>query len=436
LTRRKLDAAVHFQDFRVWMHAVALHKADHVSQKKGEASVSGPVGCRRGSFSFTKNNMIRSGIVRLGLTVRVRALPSAYRLVATNSAPNSLGDASEARARPREGPSAGLPAPAAASRSDKTGTSASTNIQDMHTQRSGDAGKRSDGPKGQPKSSIDHQHAGADENPVRSGVEGDRTTRSRQGEDQGQASRGIGESGDGRDGKNASKSGADGKEALMSKAVDKKGATSSDHHINAEQNPGLTLDRTRDSPLGSSQGVRAPGAKGGVVGLIKQQHEEIKALMERVTTSRGSERAQAFAQLRTLLLAHEAAEEQVIHPGAADIGAGVDQRVHEEEEVTKMLAKLTAMRPESVEFEQAFVSFRNDVTKHADSEEREELARLSETKGKQELSDMRESVARVEWQHGVDVIKTNTSKARESADNTPAGRGGSRGVSDEFLKNS
>eukprot|EP00048_Salpingoeca_helianthica_P021917 m.249216 g.249216 ORF g.249216 m.249216 type:complete len:359 (-) comp66242_c0_seq1:125-1201(-) len=335
--------------------------------------------------------MLRSGIVRV-CTTAVRATQlraaapvrflanynsnsssnansnanSSMRANTTTSAPGALGDVSEQRARDRVA----------------HGKSAD-----------GDQVPRanSDSPR---KSSIDQQ-AGADTSSSRTAA----LNRNMKEKDSSQQGSGWGQ------GLDMSKDKASSVDNTKQSMDYKSSASPGTHRINKEQNPGLNASSSLADD--ACEGKDSDSQR-SVVSLIKSQHREIKSLLERVSTTRGREREQAFEQLQTLLLAHEAAEEQVVHPGAAGAGAGTDERMKEEQEATKMLAKLKTMKVDSVEFEQAFKQLKNDVTKHAEAEEREELARLSETKDRRELASMRQKVERVEHDHGVDVSKSGS----------------------------
>jgi hemerythrin superfamily protein len=120
-----------------------------------------------------------------------------------------------------------------------------------------------------------------------------------------------------------------------------------------------------------------------VVGFLKNQHELVKTLFDRVMAAHGEEREKEFYALRRLLAVHEAAEEEIVHPAArralSNGEAVVEQRLREENQAKKALAEIEELDVDSVEFENQFRILRANVIVHAESEEALEFERL-ETK--------------------------------------------------------
>jgi hypothetical protein len=85
--------------------------------------------------------------------------------------------------------------------------------------------------------------------------------------------------------------------------------------------------------------------------------------------------------------AHEAAEEQVVHPLAQAEGNAdtVNELVDEEMTAAKVLEKLEGMDVDSAEFEQQFAELKRDVLSHARQEERDEHPRLLEDTAPEDL---------------------------------------------------
>ena len=133
-----------------------------------------------------------------------------------------------------------------------------------------------------------------------------------------------------------------------------------------------------------------------VVGFLKGQHEQIKSLFEQVIAGVGSDREQAFVQLRRLLAVHETAEEEIVHPRAkreiADGDAIVGARLKEEHEAKDMLAELEKLDVASPEFEKKIRSLQSDVLAHAEAEEQKEFARLESELDDEQLQRMRKAV--------------------------------------------
>jgi hemerythrin superfamily protein len=131
-----------------------------------------------------------------------------------------------------------------------------------------------------------------------------------------------------------------------------------------------------------------PQARPGqdVVDILIQQHNQIRDLFDEVENSLGDARRDAFERLVRLLAVHETAEEEIIHPMARrmmpDGDEMVDDRLREEREAKKKLARLERMDPQSPAFLTALDELRVAVLTHARAEERHEFYRLRD-----ELSD-------------------------------------------------
>src|SRR5687768_318566 len=84
-----------------------------------------------------------------------------------------------------------------------------------------------------------------------------------------------------------------------------------------------------------------------IVSFLKMQHEQVKALFERVELAKGEARAKAFVELRRMLAVHETAEEEIVHPVArrtlADGEAVVRARLHEERKAKAVLSELETL---------------------------------------------------------------------------------------------
>lgn len=132
-----------------------------------------------------------------------------------------------------------------------------------------------------------------------------------------------------------------------------------------------------------------------VVSFLKGQHEQVKALFERVTSTHGEEREKAFRALRRLLAVHETAEEEIVHPAArhalANGEAIVTARLREENQAKKALTELEELDVDSIEFETKLRALKASVVAHAESEEREEFERLGSQLDPARLERMRKA---------------------------------------------
>jgi hemerythrin superfamily protein len=133
-----------------------------------------------------------------------------------------------------------------------------------------------------------------------------------------------------------------------------------------------------------------------VVTFLKAQHEQIKSLFDRVIGATGSEREQAFLELRRLLAVHETAEEEIVHPRAKrelDNGESVvSARLEEEHEAKQALSELEKLDVDSPEFETKFRKLQSDVVAHAEAEEHQEFEQLKAELEDSQLERMRNAV--------------------------------------------
>jgi hypothetical protein len=133
-----------------------------------------------------------------------------------------------------------------------------------------------------------------------------------------------------------------------------------------------------------------------VVTFLKEQHRQIKAAFNLVSTSHGEERRNGFYALRRLLAVHETAEEEIVHPAARkalpDGDRVVEARLREENQAKKMLAKLEDLDVDSNEFVIGLSDLSSAVIDHAEAEEREEFERLADHLDQGRLEKMRKAV--------------------------------------------
>ncbi len=123
------------------------------------------------------------------------------------------------------------------------------------------------------------------------------------------------------------------------------------------------------------------GGDSDVVSLLKGQHEQIKTLFQQTLAAAGGERAGAFLALRQLLAAHEALEEEIVHPAAVsalqNLGKPgheiVRERLEEERTAATSITELEGLPIDSVPFEMSLRKLQHDVVEHADHEERFEF---------------------------------------------------------------
>jgi hypothetical protein len=122
-------------------------------------------------------------------------------------------------------------------------------------------------------------------------------------------------------------------------------------------------------------------ASDGLVAAVQQAHEQIKSLLNEVSSGGGGKR-DAFETLAARAAAHEAAEQKVVHPLTQRVEGGeavASERIHEEREGEEVLGKLKSLGIDDPQFDALFSKFRAAVLQHATNEEREEHPILERT---------------------------------------------------------
>jgi hemerythrin superfamily protein len=125
-----------------------------------------------------------------------------------------------------------------------------------------------------------------------------------------------------------------------------------------------------------------------VVELIKSDHREVERLFDVLKNQRAT-RSLNFPVLCALLIAHSRAEEAEVYPVAKEEAGETDEVAHsqgEHAEAEHMLEEMTAMDPESAEFEAALGDLIKAVNHHVEEEESRVLPGMQ-----QRLSDARRS---------------------------------------------
>jgi hypothetical protein len=122
-------------------------------------------------------------------------------------------------------------------------------------------------------------------------------------------------------------------------------------------------------------------APDGLVAAVQQVHEQIKSLLNEVSSGGAGKRA-AFETLAATAAAHDAAEQKIVHPltQRADGGETVAaERIDEDHEGEDVLGRLKTLGVDDPGFDELFSKFRAAVLQHATNEETEEHPILERT---------------------------------------------------------
>jgi hemerythrin superfamily protein len=117
---------------------------------------------------------------------------------------------------------------------------------------------------------------------------------------------------------------------------------------------------------------------GDVIGILLQQHAQIRDMFDGVMSADGKQKQQRFDELRGLLAVHETAEEMVLRP-VSEGAAGKDvakARNDEEAQANVVLKELEKLDVTSTEFDTKLAGFRKSVEDHAEAEETQEFPQV------------------------------------------------------------
>lgn len=132
-----------------------------------------------------------------------------------------------------------------------------------------------------------------------------------------------------------------------------------------------------------------------VTALVEGQHEIIRGMLEEVAASAGEERSSAFDRLRRFVAAHEALEEQLIHPvGQRELGDPEvsGERIAEEKKACDVITRLEGLDVDSREFDHTFARLREEVVAHAEAEEHTELPAVTSAADAAALGQMQQAL--------------------------------------------
>jgi hemerythrin superfamily protein len=135
--------------------------------------------------------------------------------------------------------------------------------------------------------------------------------------------------------------------------------------------------------------VNSPGK---VVDLLQEDHEQVKALFGRLTSTPPEGRQDLFCHLVTELVRHEVAEEVVVYPAirsdAPDGSAEVKPRLREQSEAEEKLAKMEKLDATTPEFAAELAELKSAVLAHAQAEEENIFPLLRALEGDDKLMEM------------------------------------------------
>ncbi len=129
--------------------------------------------------------------------------------------------------------------------------------------------------------------------------------------------------------------------------------------------------------------------------LLKKQHREVKALFKKVEkTEDAGQRRQLLGQIAEDLKLHTRIEEEIFYPAIRDLGTKkaeemIDEAFEEHHVVDLVLAELPSVDPEDERFH-AKMTVLSELVEHHVEEEEEEMFKLAQKLGDEELKSLAE----------------------------------------------
>ena len=121
--------------------------------------------------------------------------------------------------------------------------------------------------------------------------------------------------------------------------------------------------------------------------LLKQQHEEVKALFKKIEKAEEEEQQELFEQIADSLAVHAAIEEKHFYP-AVKAKATEDvllEAVEEHLEIKRVIADLLALDASDETFEAKVTVLKEDVEHHVEEEEQVLFPKVNKLFDKEEL---------------------------------------------------
>jgi len=172
-----------------------------------------------------------------------------------------------------------------------------------------------------------------------------------------------------------------------------------------------------------------------VVELIKSDHREVERLFD-LLKNQPATRGLKFPVLCALLIAHSRAEEVEVYPVAKDEAGESEEVAHsqgEHAEAEHMLEEMTAMEPESAEFESALDELIKAVNHHVEEEESRVLPGMQERLSETRRTELAEAFVTARTEHlGDRPGQANRKELEQQARN--AGLSGTSSSSKEEIK--
>jgi hemerythrin superfamily protein len=126
------------------------------------------------------------------------------------------------------------------------------------------------------------------------------------------------------------------------------------------------------------------------IDLLKQQHDEVKALFKKIERAEGDEKEELFDRIADALAMHAAIEEQHFYPATKDDRTEelLHEAVEEHLSVKRIIADMLEMEPSDPQFDAKCKVLEEQVEHHVEEEEGDLFPKVKKMLSKDELEDL------------------------------------------------
>lgn len=127
---------------------------------------------------------------------------------------------------------------------------------------------------------------------------------------------------------------------------------------------------------------------------VKADHDALRRVMEKIDKTRGKEtkkRTELLAEMKSLLLLHSRAEEEVVYKRAvknASLREHILEAREEHEQAERILGELEALDPDAERWEAKFSVLREMIEHHMEEEEDELLPQAAQDFSEEEIDSL------------------------------------------------
>lgn len=132
-----------------------------------------------------------------------------------------------------------------------------------------------------------------------------------------------------------------------------------------------------------------------VFDMLKDEHEEIGAIINKIKNARGNEKQQLLSRLNDALSDHMKLEENFVYPVLEDmeeLSDAIQESLSEHNEIEDLLHDVMELEQSSEEWQTIFLGLEEAKETHIQAEEREIFPRAKELMDEQQLARLSDEI--------------------------------------------